>query len=88
MPKKQVLRYARVPRASLRMTRDGMTAADPFDFPLLQHPQQRHLCFGGQVADFIEENGAAVGGFEPSQASLQGAREGALFVTACESRGR
>src|SRR6266436_9348108 len=58
-----------------------MTAADPFDFPLLQHPEQRHLRFGGQVADFIEENGAAVGGLEPSQASLQRAGEGALFVT-------
>src|SRR3989475_9380324 len=61
--------------------RDGMTAADPFDFPLLQHAQQRDLRLGGQVADFIEENGAAVGGLEPSQASLQRAREGALFVT-------
>src|SRR5712671_2327569 len=58
-----------------------MTAADAFDFPLLQHAQQRDLRLGGQVADFIEENGAAVGGLEPSQASLQRAREGALFVT-------
>src|SRR3989442_209070 len=58
-----------------------MTAADPFDFPLLQHAQQRDLRLGGQVADFIEEHGAAVGGFEPSQASLQRAREGALFVS-------
>src|SRR6266576_902788 len=58
-----------------------MTAADPFDFPLLQDAQQRDLRLGGQVADLIEENGAAVGSLEPSQASLQRAREGALFVT-------
>src|SRR5258705_9714856 len=58
-----------------------MTAADLFDLALLQHTQQRHLRLGGQVADFIEENGAAVGGLESSQASLQRAREGALFVT-------
>jgi hypothetical protein len=68
-------------RVRTHVDRDGMTAADPFDFPLLQHAQQRDLRLGGQVADFIEEHGAAVGGLEPSQASLQCAREGALFVT-------
>jgi len=37
---------------------DGMTAADPFDFPLLQHAQQRDLRLGGQVvADLQKEYG-------------------------------
>jgi len=51
--------------------RDGMTAADPFDLALLQHPQQRDLCFGRQVADFVEQDGATVRRFESAQTSLQ-----------------
>jgi hypothetical protein len=42
--------------------------------------EQCDLGFRGQVADFVEENRAAVGGFESSQTSLERAREGALLV--------
>lgn len=32
---------------------------------LLQHPEQSYLSFLGKVADLIQENCSAVGGFEP-----------------------
>ncbi len=55
-------------------------AADPFDFPLLQHPQQRHLRFGGQVGDFVEQDGATVRRFEAAETPLQRAGKRALLV--------
>src|SRR5437016_1943736 len=58
-----------------------MTAADPFDFPLLQDAQQRDLRCGGQVGDFIEQDGAAVRRLEATETPLQRAREGAFLVT-------
>src|SRR2546430_423662 len=60
--------------------RDWMTAADPFDLALLQHPQQRDLRFGRQVADFVEQDGATVRRFESAETSLQRAGKGALLV--------
>src|SRR4029079_17205339 len=57
-----------------------VTAAHPFDFPLLQHAQERDLRLRGEVANFIQEDGAAVGGFEPPLPPLQRTGEGTLFV--------
>jgi len=57
-----------------------MAAADPLDLPFLQHPQQRHLRFGGQVGDFIKQNGAALRRLETAEPPLQRAGKGALLV--------
>ena len=58
----------------------GWVAAHPEERPALQHPQQLHL--GGQrdLADLVQEDGAAVGQLEPAQPPLGRAGEGALLV--------
>jgi len=55
-----------------------MTAAHALDLALLEHAQKRDLRLGGQVPDFIQEDRAAVGGFETAKASLQCSRERTL----------
>jgi len=44
-----------------------MTAPDTLDLPLLQDAQQCDLGFPGQLADFIEEDGAAVRRLEAAE---------------------
>ena len=55
--------------------------ADALKFALLQHAQQLGLERGGDFADLVEEQGAAMRQFETADALADGAREGALFVT-------
>ena len=56
-------------------------AADPGDFFGLDGAQQLHLQIHGHVADFIEEQGTAVGHFEESLFTAGiGAGEGASFI--------
>src|SRR5438132_5854568 len=57
-----------------------MTAADALDLSLLEHPQQCDLRLRGQLADFIQEDRAAIGGLEAAEAALRRARERALLV--------
>src|SRR5262249_41246165 len=55
--------------------------ADPLELALLKHPEKRELGVRWQVADLVEEDGAAVGKLESAGASLERAGEGALLVT-------
>ena len=45
---------------------DGAIAAHAFEFPLLQDAQQLGLDLGGDFADFVQQDGAAVGQLEPA----------------------
>src|SRR5262249_21385894 len=55
-------------------------AADPVDRPLLQHAEQFRLGVSGQLADLVEEEGAAVRQLEAANAAGDGPGEGALLV--------
>src|SRR5205809_2315644 len=59
---------------------DGSRTAYALDFSLLQHPQQLDLQVHRQVADLVEEDGAAVGELKSSDLALYGAGERALLV--------
>ena len=54
--------------------------AEPPHLALLQHPQQHALGDQRQVADLVEEDGAAVRGLEDARAVAVGAGEGAAGV--------
>ncbi len=56
-------------------------AAQPFEFLLLQNPQQLRLQFERNIADFIQEQRAAVRRLETAHLLRHRAREGALFMT-------
>jgi hypothetical protein len=58
-----------------------LAAADRVDLALLQHPQQLDLHVQRQVADFIEEDGAAVGQLEAANPVGHGPGESPLAVT-------
>src|SRR5579863_3171124 len=51
------------------------------EFAFLDYAQKRGLDLGGQVADLIEEEGAAVGKFEMAILIGQGAGKGAFYMT-------
>ena len=55
-------------------------AAEPLELVLLQHAQDLGLRAGAHVADFVQEQRAAVGLLEPADPLLVGARERALLV--------
>ncbi len=59
---------------------DRLVAADARDLAVFQHAQQLGLQRQRHVADFVEEQGAAVGIFETALAHLVGAGEGAGLV--------
>ncbi len=59
---------------------DLLCAADALETALLEHAQELDLEVGGQLADFVEKQGAAVGEFEAAALAGHGARERALFV--------
>ncbi len=62
--------------------REQLGAAHRLHATLLQHPQQAGLGRQGHVADFVEEQCAAVGLADQADAALLvGAGEGAFFVT-------
>ena len=50
------------------------------EFAFLQHAQQHDLRLGGELADLVEEDGAAIGQLEAALPSLQRAGERALLV--------
>ena len=54
--------------------------ADAFQPPVLQDPQQPHLRGQGQLADFVQQQRAAVGPLEPALPRLNGAGEGPALV--------
>ena len=53
---------------------------DPDDLTLLQDPQQPDLGLEGELADLVEEEGAAMGLLEDAGPVLDGAGEGPLRV--------
>ena len=55
-------------------------AADPVELALLQDAQQLGLGLGGELADLVEEDRAAVGQLEPAGAAGDRAGEGPLLV--------
>src|SRR6185295_9007191 len=59
---------------------DQLAAADPHDLPFLEHPQQLDLELGVQLADLIEEQGAAVGELELADLARHRAGEGTALV--------
>ncbi|MNL22668.1 hypothetical protein D3C87_1440240 [compost metagenome] len=59
----------------------GLVAAHALEGALLQHAQQLDLHRQRHVADFIEEQGAAVGQFESTGAAGDRPGEGALLMT-------
>src|SRR6266404_6344740 len=59
----------------------GIRAAQPFELLLLQNTKQLCLQFERNIADFIQEQGAAVRRLETAQLLRHSAREGALFMT-------
>jgi len=54
--------------------------ADALDFLVLEGAEELGLCGGGHIADFVEEEGAFVGGFEEAWFIAVGAGEGATNV--------
>ncbi len=61
-------------------TFDGAAGAHALDLPALQGAQQLGLQVQRQLADLVEEEGAAVGLLEGALARVGGAGEGALLV--------
>ncbi len=57
-----------------------LAAADGGEFAFLQHAQQAGLGLGRHVADFIQEERAAIRLFEAADMAVGGAGEGAAFV--------
>ena len=60
---------------------DGARAADAFEFAFLQHAQQFGLHLRGNLADFIEQDRAAVREFKAAFAFVHRAGERAFLVT-------
>ena len=58
----------------------GLHAADALEFRLLNGPQQLDLDLLGDLADLVEEQGAAVGELEAAGPARHGAGEGAALV--------
>ena len=59
---------------------EGAVAADGLEGAFLQDAQELGLELDGELADLVEQEGAAVGHLEPAGAGLGGAGEGALAV--------
>src|SRR5438105_2442742 len=59
---------------------DGMCAAKPLEFVLLQHAQQLWLQLRRDVADLIQKYGSSVGQLKASDALGNGAGEGSPLV--------
>ncbi len=59
---------------------DGLVAAHPLEFFLLEHPQQPHLDVQADGADLVQKKRAFVGQFEFAQLLLDGAGKRSFFV--------
>ena len=64
-----------------QVERDRTMRAQPLDGTRLQEAQELHLGRGVDLADLVEEQGPAVGGFETAHAALVSAGEGAFLMT-------
>ncbi|MEY4258681.1 MAG: hypothetical protein RJA56_1582 [Pseudomonadota bacterium] len=60
---------------------DGLVGAQWLDLSLLQHPQEFDLHVQGQVANFVQENRAAIGHFKAAHPFAHGTGESAFSVT-------
>ncbi len=60
---------------------EDLVAADAGDDAFLEDAKELGLGGKGEVADLVEENGAALGLFESADAACDGAGEGAAFVS-------
>ncbi|OPZ04584.1 MAG: hypothetical protein BWZ08_02665 [candidate division BRC1 bacterium ADurb.BinA292] len=58
-----------------------LAAADAVEHAFLEEAEQFGLEVDGEVADFVEEQAAALGHFEPPEAALERAGERAAFMT-------
>jgi hypothetical protein len=67
-------------RDQAHVDRDRLASAQAHHFAFLQHAQQLDLHRQRQVADLVEEQGAAVGRLEPAGLGLLGAGEGAPLI--------
>src|ERR1700691_1133915 len=56
-----------------------VAAAYRLKFALLKDAEQLHLRFQGELSDFVQEDGAAIGQFEPAGPPLQSTRERTLY---------
>ena len=90
-PIEQVLAERPAPRGCAQITirggddahvdLNGLPAPNALKLPLLQHPQQRGLRVGQELADFVQKDRSAVGQLEAAGSPLRGSRERALLVT-------
>ena len=64
--------------AGIRMQR--LASSHPLEFLVLEDPEELHLGFGTQLADLVEEDGAAVGPFEAAPFGAHRPGESAAFV--------
>jgi hypothetical protein len=60
--------------------RNRFASAEPLDLAFLQKAQQARLALERQVADFVEQQRAAVGGFDATDLALIRAGERAAFI--------
>ena len=60
---------------------DGAAPANSLELTFLQDTKQRHLCVCGQLADFVEKQGTAIGELELALSTLQGSGKCASLVT-------
>jgi hypothetical protein len=58
----------------------GLRAAQSFELPLLQNPQQLRLEFERDVCDLVQEKSARVSRFETAHSAIHGAREGSSLM--------
>jgi hypothetical protein len=58
----------------------AFVAAEALDLAFLENAQKASLKADGHIADFIEEDGAIVGGFEFAGARLEGAGERSFVI--------
>ena len=65
---------------SRTLTRNFLRAADAGEAAVFEKPQQLGLERPAHVRDFIEEDGSAIGFFDPSGLLFDGAGKRALFV--------
>ena len=60
---------------------DRLRASNTFEFPFLEHPQERDLGLRQEFTDFVEEDRTAVGQLKTAKSALRGTGERALLVT-------
>src|SRR5262249_49347831 len=59
---------------------DRLSSPDAFQFPFLQHPQQRDLCIGQKFTHFVEKNRSPICELKAAKSPLCGSRERPLLM--------